>query len=111
MAEGLQRLMGDVQLYEELAHNARGRVCDFFQLEDAMGAYNRLYRELGGMPVADMQEREVTAGPVDPTWSGEVAQPADSGHARQQVRTTFGARSGIAGGRGSHSRVRNPERL
>ena len=56
MADGLQNMMSDVEQYERFSVNARGRVSDFFQLEDAMGAYNRLYRELGGLPVADLDD-------------------------------------------------------
>ncbi len=50
MANVLERFMSDVDFYEECAINGRGRVEDFFQLEDAMLAYNRLYREVGGIP-------------------------------------------------------------
>ncbi len=39
-----------------MAHNARGRVWSFFQLEDAMGAYNHLYRELGDLGVATLKD-------------------------------------------------------
>jgi polysaccharide biosynthesis protein PelF len=46
MADALQAVMRDRGLYEQFARNARGRVIDFFQLEDAMAAYNQLYREL-----------------------------------------------------------------
>ncbi|MGY1733173.1 GT4 family glycosyltransferase PelF [Geodermatophilus sp. SYSU D01045] len=53
LADGLARLMGDPALYAEYARNARGRVEDFFQLVDAMRAYNDLYRELGGLPTRD----------------------------------------------------------
>ncbi len=56
MADALQKMMGDVTLYERFAHNARGRVENFFQLEDAMGAYNRLYKELGGLPISTLVE-------------------------------------------------------
>jgi len=31
-------------------------VANFFQLEDAMGAYNRLYKELGRLPTMEMEE-------------------------------------------------------
>ncbi|PRY17391.1 GT4 family glycosyltransferase PelF [Kineococcus rhizosphaerae] len=50
MADGIERLMGDPELYERLARNARGRVEAFFQLADANDAYNALYREAGGLP-------------------------------------------------------------
>ena len=48
--------MNDPQAYREMAHNARGRIFSFCQLEDAMGAYNRLYRELGGLPTTKPTE-------------------------------------------------------
>ena len=47
MADALQTVMQDRAMYEQFATNARGRIIDFFQLEDAMAAYNQLYRELG----------------------------------------------------------------
>ena len=50
LADGLGVVMRDPALYAEYARNARGRVEDFFQLTDAMRAYNDLYRELGGLP-------------------------------------------------------------
>jgi len=56
MADGLEKVMSDVDQYERYSINARGRVADFFQLEDAMGSYNRLYRELAALPVADLDE-------------------------------------------------------
>ena len=49
LADGLAAVMADPALYAEFARNARGRVEDFFQLTDAMRAYNDLYRELGGL--------------------------------------------------------------
>ena len=39
-----------------MAHNARGRIFSLFELEDAMGAYDRLYRELGGLPTTKPTE-------------------------------------------------------
>ncbi len=56
MADGLERMMSDIEQYERYSINARGRVEDFFQLEDAMSAYNRLYRELAGLPMAGLEE-------------------------------------------------------
>jgi glycosyltransferase involved in cell wall biosynthesis len=108
MAQGLRRLMGDVELYEELAHNARGRVSDFFQLEDAMGAYNRLYRELGGLPVTYVDEPELAPEPVDATWSQEEARLGEATHTWQAPRAP-GARSAREGSRehvGRHARPR-----
>jgi len=76
MADGLQDMMGNVAQYEEYSVNARGRVADFFQLEDAMGAYNRLYRELGGLPVADLDEAAAAAH--DPQASPAALDPLQS---------------------------------
>ena len=47
MVDALRALMEDPYTYAEMACNARGRIINFFQLEDAMRAYNRLYKELG----------------------------------------------------------------
>ncbi|WP_205704924.1 GT4 family glycosyltransferase PelF [Kineococcus indalonis] len=62
MADGMQRLMEEPALYERLARNARGRVDAFFQLEDAVGAYNRLYKELGGLEVTALESGPQPAG-------------------------------------------------
>jgi len=64
MADMLQRLMGDPALYVSLARNARGRVENFFQLQDAMAAYNRLYRETAATDVL------APAATVDPVSEG-----------------------------------------
>lgn len=58
MADALQTMMRDPLMYREFSQNARGRVADFFQLEDAMGAYNRLYKELGGLSVSELEGAE-----------------------------------------------------
>ena len=50
MAAAIQDLMEDLESYESLARNARGRVEDFFQLHEAMALYYRLYRALPGLP-------------------------------------------------------------
>jgi len=60
LAEGLATVMREPALYAEYARNARGRVEDFFQLTDAMRAYNDLYRELGDMPT---REEAAVSGP------------------------------------------------
>jgi hypothetical protein len=60
LADGLATVMRQPALYAEYARNARGRVEDFFQLTDAMRAYNELYRELGGLPA---REGAATSGP------------------------------------------------
>ena len=50
MADRLQDVFADRAGYVAMAHNARGRVRDFFQLHDVTGAYNQLYRELAHLP-------------------------------------------------------------
>jgi glycosyltransferase involved in cell wall biosynthesis len=49
MADALQSVLTDRERYAALAANARGRVADFFEFGQTMSAYNRLYRELGGL--------------------------------------------------------------
>ena len=79
MADGLQNVMGDVEQYERFSVNARGRVSDFFQLEDAMGAYNRLYRELGGLPTADLDDAAAaTHDPQAGHGSAAAAEPVET---------------------------------
>ena len=58
MADALQTVMQDRAMYEQFARNARGRIIDFFQLKDAMAAYNQLYRELGGTAPGPRQEEQ-----------------------------------------------------
>jgi glycosyltransferase involved in cell wall biosynthesis len=59
MADALQTVMQDRAMYEQFAMNARGRVVDFFQLKDAMAAYNELYRELGRTAGGPRREEDV----------------------------------------------------
>ena len=66
MADRIQSFIEDPSVYGRYAENARGRVVDFFQLHDAMRAYNELYRELG-----DPQLRD--SGPPTGPGSGRVA--------------------------------------
>ena len=82
LADALQKLMNDPTTYSEMAHNARGRIFSFFQLEDAMSAYNRLYRELGGLPAADLTEPKS----VPPTVFAPV-RPRPPGVHRARRRT------------------------
>jgi glycosyltransferase involved in cell wall biosynthesis len=58
MADVLQEVMADREAYAGFARQARGRVTNFFQLEDVLKSYHQLYRELGGLP------EEVTPDPV-----------------------------------------------
>ncbi|HEY6531263.1 MAG TPA: GT4 family glycosyltransferase PelF [Acidimicrobiales bacterium] len=46
VADAIEGLLVDLDGYEQLARNARGRVEDFFQLHDAMARYYDLYRHL-----------------------------------------------------------------
>ena len=46
VADAIELLLRDLDGYERLASNARGRVEDFFQLHDAMARYYDLYRHL-----------------------------------------------------------------
>ena len=82
LVEALQTLMDDPATYAEMAHNARGRILNFFQLEDAMGAYNRLYKELGDLPAATLQTGPAELSPygVEPD-DGTAISGAD--HARR----------------------------
>jgi polysaccharide biosynthesis protein PelF len=50
MADALEAVMDDREGYARFAANARGRVTNFFLLDDVMAAYNQLYRELGDLP-------------------------------------------------------------
>lgn len=56
MADALQPILQDPSDYVEMARSARGRVENFFELEDAMGAYNRLYKEIAGIPIHELEE-------------------------------------------------------
>jgi hypothetical protein len=42
--------MSDRQEYAQFAHRARGRVTNFFQLDDVLASYHQLYKELGNLP-------------------------------------------------------------
>lgn len=50
MADAIQDLMANLENYETLARNARGRVEDFFQLHEAMTLYYRLYQSMPKQP-------------------------------------------------------------
>jgi glycosyltransferase involved in cell wall biosynthesis len=83
LADALQTLMRDPEMYARMAMNARGRVAGFFQLEDAMGAYNRLYKELGGLPTMDMEGSLLDARP-GPQEAGRAA--GDRPHRNHSTR-------------------------
>ena len=59
MADVLQEVMSDREEYARFAHQARGRVTNFFRLEEVLSSYNQLYRELGELP------EEVSADPIE----------------------------------------------
>jgi hypothetical protein len=87
--------MRDPALYAEYARNARGRVEDFFQLTDAMRAYNDLYRELGGLP---SREEAARGGPG--AGAAPVVQPvAEESPVRVEVapRASRRIRNGFPG--------------
>jgi glycosyltransferase involved in cell wall biosynthesis len=50
MADLLGEVMSDRQEYAQFAHRARGRVTNFFQLDDVLASYHQLYKELGNLP-------------------------------------------------------------
>jgi len=52
MAETLESVMGDAEAYARYSEQARGRVVNFFQIDDVMRAYHELYTELGQLPAA-----------------------------------------------------------
>jgi len=59
MADALQEVMGSAQTYRQLAERARGRVVNFFQIDDVMGSYNRLYKELADLPGNTLEESDL----------------------------------------------------
>jgi polysaccharide biosynthesis protein PelF len=59
LADALQTVLQDRAMYEQFARNARGRIIDFFQLKDAMAAYNQLYRELGRLARGPRREGHI----------------------------------------------------
>ena len=50
MADLLGEVMSDRQEYAQFVHRARGRVTNFFQLDDVLASYHQLYKELGNLP-------------------------------------------------------------
>jgi hypothetical protein len=42
--------MSDREEYARFARRARGRVTNFFQLDDVLASYHQLYKELGNLP-------------------------------------------------------------
>ncbi len=50
MADRIEEVLTDPELYRTLARNARERVRTTFQLHDVTATYNTIYRVLGGLP-------------------------------------------------------------
>ncbi|MBV8541860.1 MAG: GT4 family glycosyltransferase PelF [Pseudonocardiales bacterium] len=83
MADALQTVLADLDSYEQLTRNARGRVEHFFQLHDAMRQYNKIYRQLGGLrPMAEQADllhpttaplARMTAGLTTPKTTHDLA--------------------------------------
>lgn len=67
MADAIEVVLTDLEQYETLARNARGRVEDFFQLHEAMALYHHLYRRLqrraGSAPAAPVPLANTTVPP------------------------------------------------
>lgn len=83
MADALAGVLADLDTYEQLTSNARGRVEDFFQLHDAMRQYNTLYRRLGGLAPrvehVDVTPAALPAPPPRPVLTaGPAAAPVDA---------------------------------
>lgn len=47
MAEKIQAVIGDAEMYAAYANNARIRVQEFFQMHEVMSSYNEIYRTVG----------------------------------------------------------------
>ena len=67
MANAIQEVIGSPQKYAEYSANARHRVVNFFQLDDVVGAYNRLYKELGGLALDQPERWDRSAAVIDLT--------------------------------------------
>jgi hypothetical protein len=77
MADALEGLLSDPSTYVEMSRNARGRVENFFQLEDAMGAYNRLYKEIAGIPINELEAAQEAHRVIDLTERPVVVDVSD----------------------------------
>ncbi|MEU2349064.1 GT4 family glycosyltransferase PelF [Modestobacter sp. NPDC049651] len=87
LADGLAAVMSDPELYATYARNARGRVENFFQLDDAMRAYNDLYRELGRLPSEQSAAQGAEVVPSPPA----AALPTPRRRGQGAHRRTAGA--------------------
>ncbi len=59
MADALQEVMESADGYRHFAEQARGRVVNFFQIDDVMGSYNRLYKELARLPGNTLEDADL----------------------------------------------------
>lgn len=55
IADGIEAVMNAPGTYAEYCDRARQRVVNFFQLDDVMGSYNRLYKEIAGLPITELE--------------------------------------------------------
>ncbi|GAB7191315.1 GT4 family glycosyltransferase PelF [Kineococcus sp. NUM-3379] len=79
LAGAVEEVLADPAGYARMARRAQGRVRDFFQLRDAMAAYNRLYRELGGLGAAPPRT-------LLPAPAGESGTPPGAAALRRAAR-------------------------
>lgn len=96
MADGLQTVLADLDSYERLTRNARGRVEHFFQLHDAMRQYNTLYRRLGGLPSMTEHVDLATQNPGPVDRMATQPAPTPSGRGRAGDRGDLNIRAGPA---------------
>jgi glycosyltransferase involved in cell wall biosynthesis len=61
LADAIQTVIGNFDIYASYARNARARVQEFFQMHEVMSSYNQIYRLLGDLP---LDESEPMAGKV-----------------------------------------------
>jgi glycosyltransferase involved in cell wall biosynthesis len=76
MADALQEMMSSVETYTAFADQAHGRVVNFFQLDDVMGAYNRLYKELGGLETNQLEDTGSASDLVIDLTDGATSRPS-----------------------------------
>ncbi|GAA0911196.1 GT4 family glycosyltransferase PelF [Virgisporangium aurantiacum] len=84
IADALQSVLADLEGYEQLARNARGRVEDFFQLHEAMLLYNRLYRHLAGLSATSVADNA-----ADTNFHGSVEVGPNAAVGRIPVRVDW----------------------
>lgn len=92
MADRIQDVLGDSQLYRTLARNARERVRTTFQLHDVTSTYNTIYRVLGRLPE---RSEELAAALLD-TASVVSAQTGPSAWITDMQRFVTDSRSPVA---------------